>query len=180
MLEKVNELGLPPGGTVVEMKSHIVNHVAKVKRDYERKGFYSHRVNFWDDENQNSYQFEAIHVVDTGLVYGACVKAKSIVTIIWRRDGYGIHGEASLLTKYEADWEHVSSIAILGRCLYASHCQGIDEMSLSSLLCKVRVIHRGTSYSSVSPSIASYKAGILHADPNTHRILHCQKNSDEV
>ena len=60
-----------------------------------------------------------------------------------------------------------------------SHCQGIDEISLSSLS-KVRVIDRGTSYSSVSPSIASYKAGILYADPNTHRILLWHKTSDEV
>ena len=32
----------------------------------------------------------------------------------------------------------------------------------------------------MSPSIASYKAGILYADPNTHRILLWQKNSDKV
>ena len=44
VLEKVNELGLPPGGTVVEMKSRIVNHVAKLTRHYERKGFHSDRV----------------------------------------------------------------------------------------------------------------------------------------
>ena len=40
MLEKVNELALAPVGTVAEMKSRIVNHVAKVKRDYERKEFH--------------------------------------------------------------------------------------------------------------------------------------------
>ena len=76
----------------------------------------SGNVDLW-----NHYQFEAIHVVDKDLVYGACVKGKSIFTIILRRDGYGIRGEASLLTKYEADWEHVGSMAILRRCLYTSH-----------------------------------------------------------
>ena len=55
----------------------------------------------------------------------------------------------------------------------------LNELSLSSF-CKTCVIHRGTSYSSASPAIASYKAGILYADPNTHRILLWQKNSDEV
>ena len=42
------------------------------------------------------------------------------------------------------------------------------------------MIHRGTSYGSVSPSIALYKADILYANPNTHRILLWQKNSDKV
>ena len=60
VLEKVNELGHPPGGTVAEMKLCIVNHAAKLKREYERKGFHSDRVNFWDGKDQNSYQFEAI------------------------------------------------------------------------------------------------------------------------
>lgn len=170
VLEKVNELALAPVGTVAEMKSRIVNHAAKVKRDYERKGFHSDHVNFWDDKYQACYQFEAIHVVDRCLVYGACVKRSSILAIILKRDGYGIRGEASVLTKYEADWQHVGSISILGQCLYASYLQGIDEISLSALN-KVRVIHRGTSYGSMSPSIASYKAGILYADPKSHRIL---------
>ena len=84
-----------------------------------------------------------------------------------------------MFTKYEADWRHVGSISILGQCLYASHLQGIDEISLSALN-KVRVIHRGTSYGSLSPSIASYKAGILYADPKSHRILLWWKNSTEV
>ena len=84
-----------------------------------------------------------------------------------------------MLTKYEADWQHVGSISILGQCLHASHLQRIDEISLSALN-KVRVIHRGTLYGSMSPSIASYKAGILYADPKGHRILLWRKNSTEV
>ena len=99
MLEKVNELALPPVGTVAEMKSRILNHVAKVKRDYERKGFYSDHANFWDDKDQACYQFEAIRVVDTCLVYGTCVKRSSLAAIILKRDRYGIRGEASMLTK---------------------------------------------------------------------------------
>lgn len=144
MLEKVNELALAPVGTVAEMKSRIVNHVAKVKRDYERKGFHSDHVNFWDDKDQACYQFDTIHAVDRCLVYGACVKRSSILAIILKRDGYGIRGEASVLSKYEADWQHVWSISILGQCLCASHLQGIDKISLSALN-KVHVIHRGTS-----------------------------------
>lgn len=179
VLEKVNELALAPVGTVAEMKFCIVNHVAKVKRDYERKGFHSDHVNFWDDKDQACYQFEAIHVVDTCLVYGACVRRSSILAIILKRDGYEIRGEASVLSKYEADWQHVGSISILGQCLYASHLQGIDDISLSALN-KVRVIHRGTSSGSMSPSIASYKAGILYANPKSHRILFWRKNSTEV
>ena len=68
-----------------------------------RKGFHSDHVNFRDDKDQACCQFEAIHVVDTFLVYGACVKRSSILAIILKRDGYGIRGEASVLTKYEAD-----------------------------------------------------------------------------
>ena len=75
---------------------------------------------------------------------------------------------ASLLTKYEADWQHVGS-----------HFQGIDEISLSSLT-RVRVIRRGVSYNSLSPSIISYKTGILYAVPKSHRILRWKKNSNEV
>ena len=179
VLEKVNELGLAPGGTVAEMKSRIVNHIATLKRDYERKGFHSDHINFWDGQDQNCYQFEALHVVDNGLLYGACMKGNSIHAITLKRDGYGIRGEVSLLSKYEADWQHVGSMSILGRCLYASHCQGIDEICLSSLS-NVRVVHRGTLYGSISPSIVSYKAGILYADPKGHRILFWKKSSNEV
>ena len=43
------------------------------------------------------------------------------------------------------------------------------------------MIHRGTSYGSMSSSITSYKAGILYADPKSpHQILLWQKNSTEV
>ena len=52
----------------------MVNHVPKAKQDYERKGFHSDHVNFWDDKDQPCYQFEAIYVVHMCLVYGACVK----------------------------------------------------------------------------------------------------------
>ena len=40
--------------------------------------------------------------------------------------------------------------------------------------------HSGTSYGSMSPSITSYKAGILYADRESHRILLWRKNSAEV
>ena len=102
VLEKVNKLGLAPTGTVAEMKSRIVNHIATLKRDYEGKGFHSDHINFWDDQDQNCYQFEALHVVDNGLLYGAYMKGHSIHSITLKRDGYGIRGEISLLTKYVA------------------------------------------------------------------------------
>ena len=62
---------------------------------------------------------------------------------------------------------------------YASHLQSIDEISLSALN-KVYMIHGGTSYSLMSPSIASYKAGIVYADPKSHQSLLWWKNSTEV
>ena len=62
---------------------------------------------------------------------------------------------------------------------YASHLQSIDEISLSALN-KVYMIHGGISYSLMSPSIASYKAGILYADPKSHQSLLWWKNSTEV
>ena len=65
-----------------------------------------------------------------------------------KKAGYGIRGEASLLTKYEADWQHVGSMCLLGQCLYKSHFQGIDEISLSSLT-RVLEIRRGVSYISL-------------------------------
>ena len=179
VLEKVNELGLSNGGTVSEMKDRIENHVAKIKREYERKGFKSDHINFWNDDDLNGCQFEAIHVVDRHFVYGACVKKKSILAIIMEGDGYGIRGTVSLLINYEADWQHVGSMAVLERCLYTSHCKGIDEICLSSLN-KVRVILQGVSYSSLSPSVVSYKTGILYADPKSHRILLWRKNLDKV
>ena len=42
------------------------------------------------------------------------------------------------------------------------------------------MIRRGVSYNSLSPSIISYKTGILYAVPKNHRILRLKKNSNEV
>ena len=95
-----------------------------------------------------------------------------------KKAGYGIRGEASLLTKYEADWQHVGSMCILGQCLYKSHFQGIDEISLSSLT-RVLEIRRGVSCISLSPSIVSCRTGILYADPKSHRCSVGGKNSNE-
>ena len=145
MLEKRNELGFALGGIAVEIKSRMEKHVTELKRGYEARGFRSDQINFWDTENQNAFQFEAIHMVDTGFVYGACAKSYSILAINLKKDGYGIRGEVSLLTKYEADWQLVDSMCILGQFLCTSHLQGIDEISLSSLT-RVRVIRRGVSY----------------------------------
>ena len=59
VLEKVNELGFAPGGTVIKMNSRIEKYVSELKRDYEARGFHSDQINFWDAENQNTFQFEA-------------------------------------------------------------------------------------------------------------------------
>ena len=51
VLEKVNELGFAPGGTVIKMNSRIEKYVSELKRDYEARGFHSDQINFWDAEN---------------------------------------------------------------------------------------------------------------------------------
>ena len=163
MLEKRNELGFALGGIAVEIKSRLEKHVTELKRGYEARGFRSEQINFWDTENQNAFQFEANHMVDAGFVYGACAKSYSILAINLKKDGYGIRGEVSLLTKYEADWQLVDLMCILGQFLCTSHLQGSDEISLSSLT-RVRVIRSGVSILiSLSPSIVSYKSGLLYA-----------------
>ena len=54
-------------------------------------------------------------------------------------------------------------MCILAQFLFTSHLQGIDEISLSSLT-RVCVIRRGVStLISLSPSIVSYKSGLLYA-----------------
>ena len=45
---------------------------------------------------------------------------------------------------------------------------------------KVEVLKESVSYISLSPSIVSYKTGILYAFPKSHRILRWKKNSNEV
>ena len=90
-------------------------------------------------------------MVDAGFVYGACAKSYSLLAINLKKDGYGIRGKASLLTKYEADWQHVGSMCILGQCLNTSHFQDIDEISLSSST-GVRVIRCDVPYISVNSS----------------------------
>ena len=98
VLERVNELAFAPGGTVVEMRSRVEKHVTELKSDYEGRGFHSDQINFWDAENQNTFQFEAIHMVDAGFVDGACAKSYSILAINLKKEGYRTRGEASLLT----------------------------------------------------------------------------------
>ena len=56
VLVKVNELGFALGGTVVEIK---------LKCDYGARGFHSDQINFWNAENQSTFQFEAINVVSS-------------------------------------------------------------------------------------------------------------------
>ena len=163
MLEKRNELGFALGGIAVEIKSRLEKHVTELKRGYEARGFRSEQINFWDTENQNAFQFEANHMVDAGFVYGACAKSYSILAINLKKDGYGIRGEVSLLTKYEADWQLVDLMCILAQFLFTSHLQGIDET-------RVRVIRRGVStLISLSPSIVSYKSGLLYAGTGSAR-----------
>ena len=55
VFEKVNVLGLAPGGTVVEMKSRIEKHITELKRDYEAIEFHSDQINVGDAENQNPF-----------------------------------------------------------------------------------------------------------------------------
>ena len=56
VLVKANELGFALGGTVVEVK---------LKCDYGARGFHSDQINFWNAENQSTFQFEAINVVSS-------------------------------------------------------------------------------------------------------------------
>ena len=120
-----------------------------------------------------------MHVVDKDLVYGACTNMRSVYVTTITKDGYGLREEESLITDYDEEWGNVSSMTIFNNCLYVSNLQEIDEIALSSLQ-KSRVIHVGVNYSSLSPSITSYRAGILYADPKSHRILHWKKDCNVV
>lgn len=70
-------------------------------------------------------------------------------------------------------------MTILDDSIYVTHRQGIEEVSLTTLV-KVRIISSGPDYRSLAPSIATYKNGLLFPDPQSHRILRWIKNQGRV
>ena len=161
------------------MKACITNHLKVMEAEYRRREYSPNSINFWRSHVQCNYEFESMHVVDKDLVYGACTNMRSVYAITITKDGYGLRGEESLITDYDEEWGNVSSMTIFNNCLYVSNLQEIDEIALLSLQ-KSRFIHVGVNYSSLSPSIASYKAGILYADPKSHLILHWKKDCNVI
>ena len=83
------------------------------------------------------------------------------------------------IAKYNHDWGSVGSMKVLKHSLYASHCQGIDEISLITHE-PLRIVKQGVSYSALSPSIVEYEGGILYTDPAPHCVILWSKKEGTV
>ena len=143
-------------------------------------------INFWnEDKTQDEhvithcYRFESVQVLDHSLLYAASTSKLQLVLISTTKDGCGIRGKAETVAKYKHDWGSVGSLAVLEHSLYASHRQGIDEISLITheLL---RIVTQGVSYSAPSPSIVEYEGGILYTNTASHCVMLWSKKEGTV
>ena len=78
--------------------SHLRDHIKSLDDEYNRKGYARDHINIWEHENQP--EFEAIHVIDSGIMYGASASDKCLFTIKISKDCYGLRGAAEHLFLY--------------------------------------------------------------------------------
>eukprot|EP00794_Sanderia_malayensis_P019295 gene19295-21219_t len=173
----MSELRLPVRGTVKEMKTKLKEYVVDLKEEYNAKGYAQNVVNFWNTEEQ--YNFEAIYVIDHGLLYAACSSEKCIFEMKLVKDGFGVRGDVEIFHRYSDEWKNVASMTVYHSSLYVAHSAGIEEISLSTYQSN-RIISQGAYYSSPSPKITAYKKGILFCDPTSHLIRAWNESNGET
>ena len=174
--ELMKEHNLSSHGTVKDMKERLRDHIKSLEDEYNRKGYVRDHINFWEHENQP--EFEAIHVIDSGIMYGASASDKCLFTIKMSKDCYGLRGAAEHLISYGIQWGSVTSMAVHKESLYVAHLQGIVAISLTSGE-GCLVVPRGQYYHSPSPSVQSYKSGILYVDPKSHVVRFWDRDRKE-
>ena len=178
VVQKASNLNLSIDGTVAVLKERIATHLGTIEAEYQRRGLSPTAINFWDSSIEG-FEFEALEVVDSCLIYAACRSKQQIVAVTCTSDGYGLRGDVGVVIDYQRQWGSVGSMTILDDSIYVTHRQGIEEVSLTTLA-KVRIISSGPDYTSFAPSIAKYKSGLLFPDPQSHRILRWIKNQGRV
>ena len=152
-------------GALKVCKSRLSSYQEKTKKLYSNNKWNLHQINFRECTEVKLY--DAIIVLDSKTVFGACAPERRIEKIEVARDSVGLQGKIESDIPYQNDWEKVYSLAIVKDCVVVLHGNGASMINLENH-CITEIINDPSKY--LPRFCCSYKDGILFTSKGRHRV----------
>lgn len=107
----MDEITIPSHGSVKECKDRLAKHQKQVRSTYENNNWDENEVIFKNEPEQP--KTDALVVVDERLMYAACPSKGHIIRIATQRNSIGLQADATTVTIYADNWNHIWSMSII-------------------------------------------------------------------